>query len=219
MLAPGEIIAQGLHHESLRTVAVVTLCFLAVSPATAGIMIGFDDVTANVAVIPNGYGGLQWSNMEVVNNTYFPDLAWGAEAGMVSPSSVAFNAYGNPATVSSSTPFLLDSVYLTGLWNDGLNVQIDGYLSGQLVYSAVEVVSATSPTLATMPGYAVDTVVFSSSGGTHHAAYTNGFGTDFVADNLIFTPGPLVPEPPTIAPAVVGIVAATIVVRRRPRYR
>jgi hypothetical protein len=44
-------------------------------------VIGFDDVTANTAYVPNGYHGLQWSNVLAVNTLFYPGLDWGIQAG------------------------------------------------------------------------------------------------------------------------------------------
>ncbi len=67
--------------------------------------VGFDHIP-----MPQGYGGLQWSNFSVVNGWNQP---WnsGYRTGMVSLNNVAFNPFGDPAAISGTNLFDFDSAY------------------------------------------------------------------------------------------------------------
>src|SRR5580700_1378124 len=90
--------------------------------AAAATTITFDDLgsVSSATPIPNGYAGFQWSNFDYLDSrTAGPS---GFQNGVVSPYNVAFNQGGAAAGFSSATPFNFDSAYLTGAWNDGLQV-------------------------------------------------------------------------------------------------
>jgi hypothetical protein len=103
---------------------------------------------------------------------------------MVSSSNVAYNANGNPASVTSPNPFGFISAYLTAAWNDNLQVATRGYAGGILVYAATNTLSATNPTLINFNYVGVDDVEFTSYGGTPHPGYS-GSGVHFAMDNVI----------------------------------
>src|SRR5689334_20725074 len=64
--------------------------------------ITFDDLTgAGLPPVPNGYGGLQWDQFNWCD--YTTSGSSGFSVGVVSLRKVAFNAYGNPAQLSSSS--------------------------------------------------------------------------------------------------------------------
>jgi hypothetical protein len=108
----------------------------------------------------------------------------GYNAGVVSISNIAYNAYGSPASISNSIPFNLISAYLTAVWYDNLQVEAKGYIGTALVYDNTYFLNATSPTLINF-GYAgITEVVFISSGGTAHPGYSGG-GTHFAVDNML----------------------------------
>ena len=101
----------------------------------------------NTAPIPNGYNGLNWNNFWDLNGDTYPLNPSGYQAGTVSHSNVAFNAFASPASFSSNTAFNFNSVYLTGAWNDGLNIEVQGFNGVNLIYDQNVTVNSTSPTL------------------------------------------------------------------------
>ncbi len=127
------------------------------------------------APIPNGYGGLNWSNFFYLDSSDFPNS--GYANGMVSTPYVAFNESGESASVSGTT-FNFIGADLTAAWNNGLSITVDGYDNGALVDQKTVVVNTTAPTWFEFDFNGVTDVVFSSSGGTN-AGY-NGLGTEFV---------------------------------------
>jgi len=186
-----------------------TLVLATTNHAGADQLITFDDINTgtngDVFPISNPYAALNWNNFGVISPaTSGQCLAnCGYFFGMVSSPNVAFNILGNPASSSSSTPFTLNSFYLTADENDGLNVSVTGLLNGAVVDTATFTLSSTSPTLATFNWANINEVGFSASGGTPHGwvlpipGFPNGFpipsGTHFALDNVSIStvPGPI----------------------------
>ncbi|HTI50020.1 MAG TPA: PEP-CTERM sorting domain-containing protein [Planctomycetaceae bacterium] len=174
--------------------SVIFLLIAAGGTGARGDFITFDDLPGGFSLVPNGYGGLDWSNfIDVDGNSLLAGS--GFRNGIVSSPNIAFNGGGNPALFSSTSPFTFVSGYLTGAWRDGLSIEIQGYLAGNLVHDSTITVNTTGPTLFAPNWQNVDTVQFLSSGGTTHPGLT-GDGAQFVLDSL--TVGHPVPEPSTL---------------------
>jgi hypothetical protein len=156
-------------------------------------LITFDDLPTPVSgrsLIPNGYAGLQWQNFGYEDGSLNPHS--GYFNAIVSQNNVAFNGFGNPALISDGS-FNLNSAYLTGAWNDGLQVEVQGFVGATLTYDNTYTVNTTGPTLINFNYLGVDEVNFISSGGTPNPAYISyGGGTNFAMDNLSVT----IPDPP-----------------------
>ncbi len=162
-------------------VGIVSLLVLC-TPASATVD-RFDEVTMlSEAGIIDGYGGFDWQNFWVLNATTFVANPSGFLNGLVSPDYVAFNAWGEPAQFSGD-PFNFIGVYLTAAWRDGLNVDVEGYRDGLLVYRETVVLDTSAPLWFQADYVNVDTVRFVSYGGTHHQGL-RGDGTQFALDNL-----------------------------------
>ena len=188
--------------------ALFKLVFLSVATASlttaaSPVLITFDDINApsggspNFPAPPAGYNGLQWYNFQVLDAVHSPRS--GYHDGVVSPNNVAFNNGGEPANFSSSGAFDLDSAYLTAAWNDGLQVEAQGFVGGVLTYDNTYTLSPTAASLINFDYLGVDEVKFTSSGGTHHSGYI-GIGTQFAMDNLVIS----TPEPGTIGLLIFG---------------
>lgn len=166
---------------------LLCLCVvMAFAAAPVGAAVTFDDLASNTSGTPiaDGYAGLNWDNFWVVDGTAIPSS--GYYNGVVSPKNVAFNAYGDPAQILGA-PFDLGGLYMTAAWNTGLNVDIEGYLGSDLLYSRTVVVDTTAPTWVTLNYLGVDRVRFVSYGGTDYDPY-EGSGTHFAIDNMSFEP-------------------------------
>ena len=150
-------------------------------------LLKFDDIS-NYSAVPSGYGVLDWNNFYALDAVNYYDNPSGYEAGLKSANNVLFNSGGYPASISSSGyAFVLNSAYLTGAWNDNLQVQVQGYFLGKLVYTKTYTLSAVKPTLVTFPSQLVSEVVFTSFGGTYHSAYSPYSGEHFSTDNVTVT--------------------------------
>jgi hypothetical protein len=160
--------------------------------ASDSILITFDDLPVinsgnNDPVVPNGYGysGFTWNNFYDLDGYNTDANPSGYYQAVASPNNVAYNGYGNPAALTSSTPFRLVSAWLTAAWNDGLQVEVTGYKDGLAVYDNTYTLSATTRTLIYFNNSIVDEVYFQSWGGTRNPLYGNKIGWQFAMDNLL----------------------------------
>lgn len=201
--------------KSLFKLACVCLGTLGLAGHLGAELITFDDLPATPppaggTSIPSGYAGLSWANFDyetVMNNPALNPS--GYLNGMVSPGNVAFNNRGTPALFSGTT-FNLVSAWLTGGWNDGLNVEVEGLLGSSVIYDNFYTVDSTAPTLINFNYLDVNQVIFISEGGTPHG-YPSGSGEQFVLDNLTVTP---TPEPSVLFLAVSGAIALVMFRRK-----
>lgn len=161
---------------------------------------------SSMSSVPNGYGGLNWSNFSVNS----PTSTSGYLNGIVSGTSVAYNSFANPASISSSTAFTLNNAFFTGAWNNGLTIHVTG--SGVTNYSTDIVVNTTAPTNYVFNWTGLTSVNFSSFGGTP-AGYS-GSGAHFAMDNLTINVA-AVPEPETYALLLAGLGIIGAAARRR----
>ncbi len=160
---------------------------------TNAITLNFDDITTdrhNEVSVPNGYGGLNWVDFGVQGLTEeYADTGYGH--GIVSGEFVVYNNFERTAYVSSNSPFTFKNVYLTGAWYDNLNVQVQGYRLGSLVYSQTVVADFYVHTLFNFNFKNIDSLRFSTYGGSAIPNLT-GSGRQFSMDNLTLE---FIPEP------------------------
>jgi hypothetical protein len=183
--------------------AVVLLFFTAT--VTQADVLTFDDITPPSSTVPNGYGygGLHWTNISYANGSQ-EEILSGYYVGRVSGDYVAYNGNGTQAYVFvNSNSFDFIGAYLTGAWNDGLQINVSGSSNGVLVGDTTVTASAYSPTWFQFNYYGIDELVFSSFGGTD--VYPAGEGTHFVMDNFTFNVTS-VPEPSTLLLLGSGLV-------------
>jgi hypothetical protein len=184
----------------------------ATAAGNAATLLTFDDLPAggpsdfDPPVVPDGYGGLNWDNFAVVNGLEFgATTGEGYYYGVVSSPNVAFNDYGDPASLAvSSGLFDLDSGYLTSALNSfpTLNIQVQGFVGATMLYNNTYTVNNSGPTLINFDYAGVDSVTFTA--GDEEPSW-------FVMDNLTVT----VPEPRTYALMSMAVVLAGFNVRRR----
>jgi hypothetical protein len=209
---------------TLKHLLGAALVLVSLSPARAGAdpiatrVLTFDTLAGSTSV-PDGYGGLSWDNFNVIRPDANPQLAGtGYEHGLVSLPNVAFNAFGSPAQVLSGSAFDFFGAFLTGAWNDGLGVTIEGYRGSALRYTSTVSIDTTRPTFVDLNYLGVDSLTFTSFGGTN--AGFNGAGTQFAMDDFTYRAGApaVTPEPASVvlvATALAGLAAKRA--RRRDR--
>lgn len=164
-------------------------------------VITFDDLVATPigALVTNGYANLNWSNFAYTTPTQSASLInSGYVAGTVSGSNVGLNAYSNPASFSSNTPFTFISTYVTRAWANG-TTHFAGYNGDNLLYSADISATTTAPTFATFNWSGITKVVISSNS---HSAL----------DNINIA---AVPEPETYALMATGLLFGFVARRRK----
>ena len=161
-----------MRRHSLTWLGALALA-LAVFPlaASAGVLT-FDELAGPYGPIPNGYGGFNWVNMWYLDPSPAAYAGSGYQNGLVSGANVAYNPYTLDPMVVSSTAFTFNGAYLTGAWNDGLQVEVQGFVGTTMVYDTTVTASPTTgpPQFFTFDYIGVTELKFHSFGGTHHAA-------------------------------------------------
>ncbi len=204
----------------LSFVSLAILMSLATS-APSQTLVTFDDFDLSHAHaystnIPNGYQGLNWTNFGIVNgilqSSALGGYLSGYNYGMVTPSNVAYNAFGNPAEIDSpGTNFSFLSAYLTGAWNSNLNIEVEGFNGAAEIYDTNVVASATNPTLFTFNYLNINRLYFNSYGG-ELAGFGGGAGENFVMDNFDFE---FIPEPSSLLLTALGGVSLVAFLKRK----
>lgn len=186
-----------LKATNVATLAAVVVATVSAGQAQAGV-IGFDDLPESKIAINNGYAGLNWHNFYYLNTSTYEYNPSGYANGTVSGSNVAYNAFANPAAVSiDSGAFNFNSVYLTGAWNDDLDILVEGFLDGELKYSREVTVDTKNPEEFQFNFFGIDFLRFTSLNSGTPAGY-QGRGSHFVMDNFNYNTTKSVPEPLTI---------------------
>jgi hypothetical protein len=197
-------------------VFVIIVLGLGVSPANADPIpirvLTFDSLQAHDEPIPNGYGGLSWSNFGVVN---FDDLPTSVSTnsgylhGRITLPNVAFNVNGDVASVEAQTPFNFISAFLTPAWRNDVHLTVEGFADGQLKYSEKLILHTTTDANFEAFNFVnVDRVRFESFGGTN--VVSGGDGTHFALDNLTVAAVAPTPEPASLLMLATGIAAAAL---------
>jgi hypothetical protein len=188
-------------------VRLACLLSLLIASSAQAITLTFDDITTRYsALVPNGYGGLNWDDFYVLYGRQPSYANSGYDNGTVSGDYAAFNSGAYEATVSDGL-FDFNSIYLTAAWSDGLNIRVRGLNSGTVLYDNVVTVDTTGPTLFDFNYLGIDQLIFDSFGGVHNPALTNGSGEHFVMDNMTIN-ATGVPEPSTgllVIAALIGL--------------
>jgi hypothetical protein len=212
------------------------LASLGVALPAQALTINFDNLPSDqLQTIPNGYQGFNWNGFSTIEPSVFIPGGSGYQNGVVSGSIVAYNQNGNFASFSSATPFTLNSAFLTGAWNDGLTVLVQGFEDTNSTASFAQsvVVGTSSPSFFTnnFTGL-INRVTFTSSGGSPNSAFASkGFvGTQFALDNLTVnapidpTPDPdpdpaAIPVPPQLLGTVFGAGLGFLKARKRQKMQ
>ena len=183
----------------MKTLVLISCVMLSICGCILASTLTFDDIPNANAPFPyltNGYQSLNWSNFAVLNavNEASVNSTNGAYYGMVSISNAAFNAYGNPSEIDArGTNFNFLSAYLTGGWNSNLNIQVQGFRNGFLIFDQTVIASATNATLFNFGFLNIDRLCFNSFGG--QPAFGPVSQSTFVMDNFTFE---FIPEPSTV---------------------
>src|SRR6516225_1960177 len=120
----------------MKTILLFLCTLIIPFSKSAATLLTFDDLSpgSSYAAVPNGYGGLQWLGFGVLSGTQYPTYPY--YTGMVSPTNVAFNwdPYDRRASISNSSPFNLESAYLTSGIQAPLQIEVQGFVGTNLVF-------------------------------------------------------------------------------------
>src|SRR6185437_6341071 len=163
---------------------------------------------------------LQWNNFAVISAYNYPGT--GYYNGMVTRNNDVFDANGLSASFSRSTPFDLDSAYLTaafktGMFQTSMQVEVQGYNGSSLVYDNTYTLMFDSTT--TM-GPAAPTLINFDYTGVTEVNFIPSSG-QFVMDNLTVTIPETAPTLILLGISVLGLRMASGRLRSvwRPEFR
>ena len=188
-----------MFHKAKLFTIVLTGFVVFFANCTKADVLTFDDIGTpeESTLIPDGYGGFDWDYFYYRNIAEDP-IDSGGKNGLVSGDYLAHNSgYFNLVGLSGNL-FTFQGAWLAASWRDELNVQIDGYLNNNLVYTNTVVVNTTNSIWYEMNYVNIDKLEFSSFGGTPHEGYSHD-GYHFVMDNFTY-----IPEPATILLFIFG---------------
>jgi hypothetical protein len=200
-----------------KSLALLALSFgLIDNPVTQAAVITFDDLPAIefANVIDNGYQSFDWSWFNYIDKFALPNT--GFEKGVVSGKYAAYNDFAATATISGNL-FDFNGAYLTAGWNDGLKIEVSGFVNGAEQYTKTVVVNTAQAQWFDFNFFGIDALSFRSYGGERNPQLDFD-GEHFILDNFTYNeprPATQVPEPSSMILFCLGIVLFGLVAKRR----
>jgi hypothetical protein len=207
------------------TAALGCLALLGGTVGARATLLTFDDLSGSFSAIPNGYGGLDWSNWWLLNVPGYCGLGYcpsGYQQAVVSQPNVAFEAAnptsGGPATATfnSETPFTLNSFYATAAWRDDLTVTVTGYNGATQIDQTVFTVGTQSASFEVFNWTGLTSVSLTPSGGVPHGYGQSDY--EVAIDNMTINSS-VVPEPAPWVMMLLGFAGLGVAGWRRSRAR
>lgn len=175
--------------KNLSRVIVLLVSGTFLSGALNAAVLTFDDiVSSGVSSVPDGYGGLNWDNVLVLDTANYNVQDSGYVRGTTSGDFAAFNAGAAAIEITSDGGTFFDvlSMNLTAAWTDGLSITLRSY-TGAVLRSEITIGGFTQagPTgLFLNSDYlGIDRLVMESFGGVD-AGLAGGSAQHFVLDDL-----------------------------------
>ena len=114
--------------------------------------------------VPNGYSGLNWENVLVLNGLNDSNPGTGYRTGVVSSPYLVFDGFGNSMTITSAvTPtFTINSFYSCAAWYDNITLEISATRIGTTLYTKAVPLFMQSKTFVELNWAGIDTVHFNS---------------------------------------------------------
>ena len=180
-------------------------------------LLTFDDIAVNAGSYKEltSYQGYDFTGTGVMDKAYSATSGYGN--GTISGKNVLFSYNESDITVTKTGGGLFDlsSAYMTAAWQNGLTINVGGWLNGQKVNSMDVVIDTLTPSSPLAFGFdGVDKITFTfvKAGIDQNLG---GSGHYFAIDNLTLNPVAAVPEPSTYAMMFAGLSAIGLMVRRR----
>ena len=179
---------------------------LSAATATQAAVITFDDLPATeLDAIPDGYHGFNWGASPMVNVNYFhKDLLpnTGFENGVVSGDYAAFNFLATTSTITGDQ-FDFNGAYLTAGWNDGLNIEVTGFLNNLALFTKTVVVNTQQAQWFDFNFMGINSLSLGAWGGT---SIDGTEGNDFfIMDNFTINEPTAVPESSSLILLLLGL--------------
>ncbi|CAF1262661.1 unnamed protein product, partial [Didymodactylos carnosus] len=144
--------------------------------------IGVTNFTTNP--VPDGYGNFLWTNARYMNAFYHNPLA-GYYTVLCSGEYILYaDSTFIIQTITNGTTFALSSLFACAAWNDNLLVTIQGELSGTVIQRTTVTIQPFTRTLVNLYWSSIDTVILTTSGGTHNANVVGGSGINIGIDDM-----------------------------------
>lgn len=201
---------------SVKTIAATAAGVACLTLATAGsasaATLNFDDLVPNLqgdteGIIPNGYGGFNWTNFYFVDSTNYPGS--GYANGTTSPKNVAFIGFPQDnvfSEISSSTLFTFNNAFFTAAFNP-VNVLIEGFQGTTTLFSETLSLNTTGPNFFEPNWSGLDRLRFTPQNPT------GGDSLYFAMDDFTTTPVPT----PALLPGLVGLGLGVLRKKRSDR--
>ena len=174
--------------------------------STQAAVITFDDLPATeLDAIPEGYNGFTWgesflTNVSYVHKNTLPGT--GFETGVVSGDYAAFNFLATTSIISGAQ-FDFNGAYLTAAWNDGLNIEVTGFLNNLALFTKTVVVNTQQAQWFDFNFLGINSLSLRAWGGT---SIDGPQGNDFfVMDNFTINEPTAVPESSSLVLLLLGI--------------
>jgi hypothetical protein len=195
-----------MHKKKSLLLSMLFSLGLSSAISTQAAVITFDDLPpTQLDAIPNGYQGFNWSSSHMVSVNYFhKDLlpATGFENGVVSGDYAAFNFLATTSTISGDA-FDFNGAYLTAGWNDGLNIEVTGFLNNLALFTKIVVVSTRQAQWFDFDFPGINSLSLRAWGGS---SMDGTAGNDFfIMDNFTINESTPVSESSLLALLLLGI--------------
>jgi len=195
-----------MHKTKSLLLSMILSLGLGSAISTQAAVITFDDLPATeLDAIPEGYKGLTWgnsflTNVSYVNKNTLPGT--GFETGVVSGDYEAFNFLATTSVISGEQ-FDFNGAYLTAAWNEGLNIEVTGFLNNLALFTKTVVVSTQHAQWFDFDFLGINSLSLRAWGGIS----TDGtLGNDFfVMDNFTINESTAVPESSSLALLLLGV--------------
>lgn len=144
-------------------------CFSFLAYPARSSVLTFDDITNSTDTpgfpIPNGYGGLNWQNVNVLDGDTFSNPGTGYTTGVVSRPYLAFDGYGGDMTITSAnaSTFTLNSFYSCSVWYDNVTLEVTGSKSGIVLYTKTLSLFIQNRTFLELNWSGIDKILLSST--------------------------------------------------------